>query len=336
MLPLAEHFLKTYAARAGKRVAVRNAPTEMGRVSAAMAFTADGAELTIQPEFHHPPRHVVVRIPYSVELDSFTSDAARAFRKDDLLVFTPDATKATLRWRGKPGVHEGNFQDILKGYRSEYYDIVRNDNYDPAKAGKPFLLDDEKDHPAEPLSFDLVRRAFLKEYGRRFAEQTAAGDRPYTVEPPAVLSAAERAAMFQSAFKDFLSNAATGCKAASSASLPDHGPELAVDGIVSLESSWQADPYPQWLQLDLGKPTVLKGARVWTYWGGGRYYRYTVEASIDGKNWTLVGDKSANEQPATEKGDLFEFPPREVRYLRVNMLFHSLNGGVHLVEIAPY
>ena len=65
----------------GKQVAIRNAPTEMGRVSSTLTFTADGAELTVRPDFHHPPRHIVVRVPYSVELESFTSDATRAFRE---------------------------------------------------------------------------------------------------------------------------------------------------------------------------------------------------------------------------------------------------------------
>ncbi len=47
---------------------------------------------------------------------------------------------------------------------------MKDGNYDPKRAGKPFLLADEKDHAAEPLSIDLVRRAFSKEYRRRFDE----------------------------------------------------------------------------------------------------------------------------------------------------------------------
>ena len=52
----------------GKKVAIRNAPTEMGRVSSTLSFTADGAELTVKPAFHHAPRYIVFRIPYSVKL----------------------------------------------------------------------------------------------------------------------------------------------------------------------------------------------------------------------------------------------------------------------------
>jgi hypothetical protein len=62
--------------------------------------------------------------------------------------------------------------------------VVKDGNYNPGRAGKPFLLEDEKDHPAEPLSFDLVRRAFLKEYAQRYEGYTKAGGKPYPVEPP--------------------------------------------------------------------------------------------------------------------------------------------------------
>lgn len=87
-------------------------------------------------------------------------------------------------WYERAGVNENNCQDILKSYRSEYDFVVKDGNYDPGRAGKPFLLADEKAHPAEPLSFDLVHRAFLKEYSRRFEEYTGQGGRPYLVEPP--------------------------------------------------------------------------------------------------------------------------------------------------------
>ena len=111
--------------------------------------------------------------------------------------FTPDVTGVSITWREKPGVHEDNYQDILRSYRSEYDFVVEDDNYDPARAGKPFLLPDEEAHPAEPLSFDLVRRAFLAEYARRYAQYQQAGGEPYPVEPPKLLSAQERRAAFE-------------------------------------------------------------------------------------------------------------------------------------------
>ncbi len=180
----------------GKEVTIRNAPTEMGRVCSTLAFTDDGAELTVATDFHRPPRYLVFRIPYCVTLEKFASDASRAFERDGLLLFTPDITSASIKWHRKPNAHDNNYQDILRSYRSEYHFVVTDGNYDPARAGRPFLLADEKDVPAEPLSFDLVRRAFLKEYARRFAEYMRAGGKPYVVQPPPLCSAARRRAEF--------------------------------------------------------------------------------------------------------------------------------------------
>jgi len=315
----------------GKQVTIRNAPTEMGTVSSTLSFTSDGATLTVGSDFHHAPRFLVFRVPEVVKLDSFTSDATRAVEEDGLIFFTPDVTRASIRWRPQPGAHDNNYQNILKAYRSEFGFIVKDDDYDPARAGKPFLLDREKDHPPEPLSFGLVRKAFLREYGRRFAQYVAGGGRPYAVEPPTLLTAAARRAAFE---KQFAGRMPLDGVATASASLPQYPPARAIDGNASdLQSSWQTDPYPAWLQIDLRKLRVIKAVRLYLYWGGGRYYQYTLDVSADGETWSTVGDRRANTTPSTPKGDRFEFEPKKVRLIRVNMLHHSLNRGVHVVEV---
>ncbi|MHC4402072.1 MAG: discoidin domain-containing protein [Planctomycetota bacterium] len=312
----------------------------MGRVSSTLSFTADGAELTVQTDFHRPPRYLVFRIPYSVDLDAYTCDATRAFEKDGLLFFTPDVTKASLKWRHKPGSHDNNFQDILRSYRSEYDFVVADGNYDPDRAGKPFLLADEKDHPAEPLSFDLVRRAFHKEYSRRFAEYREKGGEPYLVEPPPLLTAELRRAAFSQQFGQFdpkMQGMTVDKPVTASASLQTYPAHLAVDGVAdNLASSWQTDPYPAWLKIDLEKPTRINRVHVFPYWGAQRYYRYTVDVSIDGETWSQVVDMSENSKPSTPQGDLHNFDACQARYIRVNILYHSLNQGVHLVEVKVF
>jgi len=317
----------------GKRVVIRNAPTEMGRVSGTLTFTDGGATMTVENDFHHPPRYIVFVVPYAVELDSFTSDASKAVESDGWIYFTPDLTRASFKWHAVPGVHDGNYQRILEGYRSEFDFIVKDDNYDPACAGKPFLSGDEGNHPPEPLSFDLVRRAFGKEYARRFEKYVAEGGRPYPVEPPALLTADERKQQFTEAFGAVMPPSHRG-KATASASLPDYPAWQAIDGNTThLQSSWQTDPYPAWLKIDLEKPHVAKAVHVYPYWGGGRYYRYTVEVSADGETWTMIGDMRKNTTPATPKGNRFELEPAALRFVRVNMLHHNLNRGVHIVEV---
>ena len=320
---------------AGKKVVISSAPTEMGRVSSTLSFTNDGAELTVKTDFHRAPRYLIFRIPYCVMLTTFTSDASRAFEKDGLLHFTPDVTRVSLTWRQTPGVHDNNYQDILKGYRSEFSFVVKDGNYDPSRASKPFLMADESDYPAEPLSFDLVRRAFCKEYSRRFVEYMQEGGKPYPVEPPQLWTAAERRAEFVKRHGE--PGIVTGKPITATASIPSHPPVLAVDGNASdLRSSWQTDPYPASLTIDLEEAHTLDAIHVWPYWGMNRYYKYTVVVSMDGDSWRQVGDKSMNTTPSTPKGDRFEFKAAQLRYIRVNMLYHSLNKGVHIVEVKAF
>jgi hypothetical protein len=183
-------------AEPGKSLKVKNAPTEMGMVSASMNFNNSGCSIKIDADFKFTPRKIRIRIPYFVKLIEFTSNATESSKKNGELIFSADVTTISIKWEKSPDADKGNFQRILEFYRSEY-SFVKGGDYDKAEPLKPFLLDDEKDLPDEPLSFDLVRRTFLKEFSRRFDAYLAAGGKPYTVEPPAMLkTAAERKAFF--------------------------------------------------------------------------------------------------------------------------------------------
>jgi hypothetical protein len=177
-------------AESGKSLKVINAVTEMGRVSAEMSFTDAGCRITIDADFHTNPHKIQIRIPYFVTLQSFESDAAESFEKSGVLFFSPDVTEIDINWDINEQIFENNFQELLKFYRSEY-SYVPDGDYEKAVPMKPFLLDDEKDLPPEPMSFDLVKRAFLKEFSRRVEEYAASGGEPYMVEPPSMLKSEE-------------------------------------------------------------------------------------------------------------------------------------------------
>ena len=101
-----------------------------------------------------------------------------------------------------------------------------------------------------------------------------------------------------------------------------------------LESNWGADWYPASLTVDFEDPREIKTVSVWPYWGGDNHiFKYTVEASVDGKDWQQVGDMSKNSDVATPEGHTFSFEPITCRYVRVTMLHHNLNRGVHIVEV---
>jgi hexosaminidase len=131
-------------------------------------------------------------------------------------------------------------------------------------------------------------------------------------------------------------NLTTGKPVTASSTEATYVPANAVDGLVLLDKAWWATPYPQWLQVDLGKAYRLDRAHVFPYWGGGRYYQYTVEVSTDGRKWTRVVDAGKNTVAGTEKGYRHKFEPTMARYVKVNMLKNSANTAVHLVELRVY
>jgi hypothetical protein len=323
----------------GRRIALRNAATEMGPITAEMAFRPTGAVVTIESRFHHPPGQIVLRIPYFVKLTSFAADARQSRLEDRAIFLSPDVKRVDLVWETDAAAHQGTFEDLLRAYRSENsFQGADSAGRPIVKQGKPFIAESEKRPGAVPLSFQVVLEAYRHEYAGRYENYRKAGGQPARVEAPALLTPAQRKAAFTAAYGDPETygqslGIAVGKTATASQSLDAYPPSSAVDGIVSLPSSWQATPYPQWWQVDLGREARIDRVHVHPYWGGGRYYQYTVETSTDGKTWAGVADMSKNKQPSTPAGDLHKFPPRPARYVKVNMLYHSLNEGVHLVEV---
>ncbi len=108
-----------------------------------------------------------------------------------------------------------------------------------------------------------------------------------------------------------------------------------VDGDLTLDSWWGANPYSQWWQVDLLDSFDIDKIVVINYYDGVRYYQYDIEASIDGINWAPIIDFNSNTIPATSQGNTFNITA-VARYLRVNMNYNSANVGVHIVEFEAY
>ena len=115
-----------------------------------------------------------------------------------------------------------------------------------------------------------------------------------------------------------------------------HPAKSAVDGVVDREVFWNAGPAPQWLQVDLQKVYKLNRINVVMYWDSRRFYQYTIEVSVDGKNWKQVVDRKKNTEVSTPNGYNHEIEPTDARYVKVNMLHNSANPGLHIVELRVY
>ena len=144
----------------------------MGRVTSEIRFRRGGASVTYSASYNNDrPAHVRIRIPYFKVLDSFTTDASKSRVEDGCIVLSPDFTRLKIKWQENSEAHRGTTADLLTAYRScDTFEGVDSSGVQIVRSHTPFLLDDERKDLIEPLSFELVKQAFLKEFARRTAD----------------------------------------------------------------------------------------------------------------------------------------------------------------------
>ena len=113
--------------------------------------------------------------------------------------------------------------------------------------------------------------------------------------------------------------------------------KLATNGKVTLWEQWgDHNNGNNWIQVDLENVETIQQFKVYNFWDNYRYYQYTIEGSLDGENWEMLVDFSKNTEVATDEGYVHEIAAKEVRYLKLNVLYNSANPGLHVVEFSAY
>ena len=322
-------------AKPGETVSIRNAPTEFGTVSASMKFTEGGAEVQIEKSFRTPPGQLVVRIPYFVKDVAFTANAKTSSLKDRAVYLSSDASSLTFTWKLDPDADNKTYQDILLSYRREPT-VWETQLVPKPKSPEGSLTEAEKAHPSGPLSFQLVKEAFLTEFGRRYAERLKTGGTPLMLEAPALLTdAAQKKALYKQCLveKNFAAFRKVTASRKNEAGLANNGKR----GDPSIY--WEADTSkgPVWWQVEFEKVRrVSRIVVVCDYREPARAYPYTVETSMDGKNWTLLVDKRENQIPASYEGYSSEFAPTNMRFIKVSGFKNSVDSKFRLVQVLAY
>lgn len=94
----------------------------------------------------------------------------------------------------------------------------------------------------------------------------------------------------------------------------NHPPSYLTDGIsADSELRWSAQGFPQTITVDLASVYTLVQAEAYPL--SNRAYRYRVEVSTDGSNYTRVIDRTQNNQGGNVITDVFA--PARARYVRV-------------------
>ncbi|SMO72028.1 hypothetical protein [Solitalea koreensis] len=185
----------------GKKVEMKNAITEFGKITASFSANAQGANYSFSNQFHTQPAYYRIRIPYFKKLIRFSSDASWQKREADCILLSTDATKLSVVWNDDISAHLHTVENVLMDYRgANKFKGVENGKA-IIEAGKPFLLPGEKSNEVRPLSFELIKNTFLYEYNRLAKEKAAKGELLQTVAPPLMLNASQRKQLFESEFK---------------------------------------------------------------------------------------------------------------------------------------
>ena len=112
----------------------------------------------------------------------------------------------------------------------------------------------------------------------------------------------------------------------------EHGAAQANDG--NPETCWRADDEPEggpeWWQVDLQKPFDLSGCQIRCPFAG-KCYRYKVEGSADGKQWSLLSDRTKTAS-TSQVHDLKFQKARQIRYVKITVTGLDEGSGQALVK----
>lgn len=109
---------------------------------------------------------------------------------------------------------------------------------------------------------------------------------------------------------------------------------FAVDGDV--DSYWSGGSTPGKLTVDLGRVHEIGKINLYLYSDNNRFYQYRILSSVDGGSFEIIDDKSDNEKTSSIVPEVFIFPKRKARYVRVEMIKNSANPGLHIREIEVF
>ncbi len=118
-----------------------------------------------------------------------------------------------------------------------------------------------------------------------------------------------------------------------------HLPSAAFDGDADTRWCAATGEFPQWLQVDLGKPEELTGARI--FWEKeNTAYPFTIEGSVDGKEWSTLVDESRSETTEQIRDLAFQAccgnsavgGAYGIRYVKLTVLGASAGGWASLYD----
>jgi predicted metal-dependent phosphoesterase TrpH len=107
---------------------------------------------------------------------------------------------------------------------------------------------------------------------------------------------------------------------------------MAIDG--DSKTYWESGEGPRWLGMDLGADYFVTKIQVQIISDGTRFYRYEIQASMDGIDWFTAAFKRDNR---VEQTDGFIFNTDAIaRHLRIYVMYNSSGAQVQVGEVTVW
>jgi hypothetical protein len=105
----------------GKTVRVERAPSTFGITGFTLRMSsATSAELSLNNTWQHPPRALVLHLPWFMQTESATADGVALRIEGEVLSLPPNAHEIKLQWHRRPGSSQMSYARTVASYMQEY------------------------------------------------------------------------------------------------------------------------------------------------------------------------------------------------------------------------
>jgi hypothetical protein len=106
---------------AGKSIRIERAPSTFGAMDFSLDMPAeDSAVLNLTTFFLHPPRKMILHLPWFMDVTSIVADGVSLPIMDGAAILPNTAKKVLVHWKRRQGASEMSYDRTVESYKAEY------------------------------------------------------------------------------------------------------------------------------------------------------------------------------------------------------------------------
>lgn len=104
----------------GEEVRVDRAPSEFGQVDFRLRFQPAGATLSLDTHFEHPPKRIVLHLPWFMQTSTVTVDGRAAKIESGSVALPASAKQIVIAWTRSASTPDLSYESTVRAYKDEY------------------------------------------------------------------------------------------------------------------------------------------------------------------------------------------------------------------------